>query len=178
MRAGELAARPGGALCGALTLAALALAAWLLWVPIPRVVLANDMLGYAAQGRALLAGDGNCVRLDQVLVPGYYPAGLPALVALSLALLGPDMRHAQVVVWVAALLLLVLVSALARRAVGTWAGLVAVLLVLASTQWRGAATAILSQVPTAAVILAATLLLTGRATRARAFGAGLLASGS
>jgi hypothetical protein len=178
MREAQLAARPGGALCGVLTLGALALAAWLLWVPIPRVVLANDMLGYAAQGRSLLQGDGNAVRLDQVLVPGYYPAGLPALIALALALLGPDMRHAQVVVWLAALLLLVLAAALARRAAGAWAGPVAVLLVLASTQWRGAATAILSQVPTAAVVLAATLLLTGRATRARAFGAGLLASGS
>lgn len=178
MRGAQLAARPGGIPCGALTLVALGLAAWLLWVPFPRVVLANDMLGYAAQGRALLLGDGNAVRLDQTLVPGYYPAGLPALVALALAVLGPDMRHAQVVVWAAALLVLALAAALARRAAGAWAGPVALLLVLASTEWRGAATAILSQVPTAAAVLAATLLLCGRATRARAFGAGLLASGS
>ncbi len=178
MRAGPLAARTGGGLCGALTLAALALAAWLLWVPLARVVLANDMLGYAAQGRSLLLGDGNDVRLDQALIPGYYPAGMPALVALAMALLGPDLRHAQVVVWAAALLLLALTAVVARRTAGPWAGLVALLLVLASTQWRVAATAILSQVPTAVVVLLSTLLLTGRATRARAFGAGLLASGS
>src|SRR6185436_19760477 len=137
---------------------ALAFAAWLLWVPFERVVLMNDMLGYSSQGRALLAGDGNGARLDGQVVPGYYPAGMPALVAAAYALLGPDLRHSQVVTWLAALAVLALLVPLARRAAGPWGPLVALLAVLASPAFRGAATMTLAQIPTSVLMLASALL--------------------
>jgi hypothetical protein len=161
-----------------LALAAVLLGAGLLWVPKAEVVLMNDMLGYAAQGRSLLAGEGNVVRLGETSIPGYYPAGLPLGVAGALAVLGDDMRHAQVPVWVATLALLALVAWLAWRVGGPWAAPTAVLALLSSTALRHAATLTLSQVPTAALMLLCALLFLAPGARAPLFLAGLLASAS
>ena len=158
---------------------ALLLAAWLLHVPRGRVVLMNDMLGYSAQARSLLHGEGNVVPLDAQRIPGYYPAGLPLLVAGSMAVLGDDLRNGQPVVWASSLLLLGLVFLLGRRAGGDWVGLAAVLVILASAAFRGVAELTLSQVPTAAMMAwAALLFVSPRPDGRKLFLAGLLASAS
>lgn len=175
---GALPAAAGAAPRGArlATLLLLGLGAWLLWVPRERVVLMHDMLGYAAQGRALLEGAGNAVVLDGQPIPGIYPAGLPALVALAQALLGPDLRHAQVAVWLAALLLLALGARLGARLLGPWGAALALALLLASGGLRDSAMLVLSQVPSAALMLAAAALFLVPRAGAALFAAGLLAS--
>lgn len=178
-RAAAAAAPPeAGRAASVLTLLGLLLGAWLLWVPLSEVVLMNDMLGYAAQGRSLLQGEGNVVVLGEARIPGYYPAGLPLIVAGAFAVLGDDLRHAQVVVWISLVLLLVLVALVAQRAAGRWAAPVAVLTLLASGALRQTATLTLSQVPTAALMLGSVLLFLAPGARLPLFVAGLLASAS
>jgi 4-amino-4-deoxy-L-arabinose transferase-like glycosyltransferase len=136
--------------------AALLLAGLVLFVPTPRVPLYYDMLAYSAQSLSLVTGHGNTVSVARSDVPGIYPAGVPALGAAAMLVLGPDLRHAQAAIFVCALGTLAAVFALGRRTAGTAAGLAALLLLLSCTAFRSSAQLTLSQVPSAlAVALAA-----------------------
>jgi hypothetical protein len=154
----------------------LVVAAALLAVPTARVPLFYDILGYTSQARSLLEGRGNTIRVGSTDIPGYYPAGLPALLLPPLALLGPDMRHG---VWTVLAFALVAVGAVyfaGRRYGGTVAaGLAAGLFLLSSPMFRRMSGYIMTQVPTGAVIVVAALLFARRDRSSAPFLAGLLA---
>ncbi|HZM00524.1 MAG TPA: hypothetical protein VFD43_09765, partial [Planctomycetota bacterium] len=168
----------GTARSGALALALLlALGAALLAVPRDRVPLFYDIQGYTAQARSLLEGRGNTIRVGSTDIPGYYPAGLPALLLPPLALLGPDMRNGAWTVLACALVGLSAVFVAGRRYRGSAAaGLAAGLFLLSSPMFRRMSGYIMTQVPTGAVIVVAALLFAGRDRAPPLFLAGLLAA--
>jgi hypothetical protein len=159
-----------------LLLAVLVASALLLHVPRPRVPLVYDMVGYAAQAHALLAGHGNTIAMGEEHLPGIYPVGVPALAALAMALLGPDLRNGLWAVLACALLVLPCVHACVRRAgLPALAGATAALFVLSSPLFRTTSGYLMSQVPTALAVALVLRLFLARASAAALFGAGLLA---
>jgi len=162
---------------GALVLVLLlALGAALLAVPRERVPLFYDILGYTSQARSLLEGRGNTIRVGDTDIPGYYPAGLPALLVPPMLLLGPDMRHGAWTVLVFALAGVAAVFVAGRRLGGTLAaGLAGGLFLLSSPMFRRLSGYIMTQVPTGAVIVIAALLFVRRDRSWPLFLAGLLA---
>jgi hypothetical protein len=148
----------------------------LLHVPFERVPLVYDMLGYAAQGHGILTGHGNTVALGERHLPGIYPAGVPALAAAAMALLGPDLRHGLAAVLLCAVGTLLCVHLCVRRAGGSaWAGLAALLLVFSSLAFRTTSGFLMSQVPTALAVALATLLWLSLRSGTALFLAGLVA---
>jgi 4-amino-4-deoxy-L-arabinose transferase-like glycosyltransferase len=168
----------GGSARRLILLLLLALAAGLLYVPTAKVPLFYDILGYTAQAQSLLAGEGNTVRVGEAALPGYYPAGLPLLVAVPYALLGPDMRHGVLTVLAFALLAVAAVFLLGGRFGGVWAGAAAVLFMLSSPMFRQMSGYIMTQVPTGALIVVAVLLFVRERSTTAVFLAGLLAVAS
>ena len=162
---------------GALALALLlALGAALLAVPREKVPLFYDILGYTSQARSLLDGRGNTIRVGDTDIPGYYPAGLPALLLPPMLLLGPDMRHGAWTVLAFALAGVAAVYVAGRRLGGSIAaGLAAGLFLLSSPMFRRMSGYIMTQVPTGAVIVIAALLFARRDRSWTLFLAGLLA---
>src|SRR6266850_259512 len=114
----------------------LALAGVLLHLPIERVPLMRDMLGYSGQALSLLQGRGNTIGMGETNLPGVYPAGVPLLVAIPLKLLGPDLRHGSLAILGCALLALLCVYAAVRRCDGVAAAVTALLLLLCSPLFR------------------------------------------
>ncbi|MHC5210010.1 MAG: hypothetical protein ACYTG2_04765 [Planctomycetota bacterium] len=167
----------GGRSLGVL-LGLLLLALGLLYVPTERVPLFYDILGYTAQAQSLLSGEGNTLRMGEASLPGYYPAGLPLLVAIPYALLGPDLRHGVLTVLAFALLGVAAVFALGRRIGGLWAGAAAALFMLSSPMFRQMSGYIMTQVPTGALIVVAVLLFLRVNSAPALFLAGLLAVSS
>lgn len=165
-----------GALVTGLVL--LALGAALLARPLDEVPLFYDILGYTSQARSLMRGLGNVIPVGGELLPGYYPAGLPALITLPFALLGPDPRHGVWVVLACALAGLLLVATVARRHGGVAAGLAAGLLLLSSAMFRQMSGYIMTQVPTGALIVLVAWLWLAPGARGALFAAGLLAVAS
>lgn len=154
----------------------LALSAALLRVPTAKVPLFYDILGYTSQAASLLEGRGNTIHIGSADIPGYYPAGLPALLLPPLALLGPDMRNGVWTELAFALLAVGTVAVAGRRFGGSVAaGLTAGLLLLASPMFRRMSGYIMTQVPTGAVIVVAALLFARRDASWTLFLAGLLA---
>ena len=167
-------ARGSGALALALLLG---LAAALLHVPRERVPLFYDVLGYTSQARSLLEGRGNTIRVGDTDIPGYYPAGLPALILPTYLLLGPDMRNGAWTVLAFALAAVAAVWVAGRRfGGGVAAGLAAGLFLLSSPMYRSLSGLIMTQVPTGAVIVIAALLFARRDRPGALFLAGLLAA--
>jgi len=163
----------GGALA---LLLLLALGAALLHVPREKVPLFYDIQGYASQARSLLEGRGNTIRIGTTDIPGYYPAGLPALLLPPLLLLGPDMRNGAWTVLAFALAGLLGVHLAGRRFGGSAAaGLAAGLFLLSSPMFRRMSGYIMTQVPTGTTVVAATLLFSRRDRAGSLFLAGLLA---
>ena len=166
-------ARRSGALALALLLV---LAAALLFVPRERVPLFYDILGYTSQARSLLEGRGNTIRVGDTDIPGYYPAGLPALLLPPALLLGPDMRNGAWTLLAFALAGVAATWVAGRRfGGGVAAGLAAGLLLLSSPMFRRMSGYIMTQVPTGAVMVVAALLFASRARPVALFLAGLLA---
>lgn len=167
-----ITARRSGALALVLLLG---VAAALLFVPRARVPLFYDVLGYTSQARSLLEGRGNTIRVGDTDIPGYYPAGLPALILPTYLLLGPDMRNGAWTVLAFALAGVAAVYVAGRRLGGVAAGLAAGLFLLSSPMFRSLSSLIMTQVPTGAVIVIAALLFARRDRPATLFLAGLLA---
>ncbi len=167
-------------------LAVVAVGAWLLFVPVERVPMLYDTLGYGSQATSLLEGHGNTIAVGAERVSGIYPAGMPALAALAMAALGPDVRHGVAAVLLCALLTLFALGGLiaglgddSRLQVSSrlgGLGSVAALLLLGSPVFRMTSGWLLSQVPTAlAVVLVALLYV--RSWRSGRVGAWLFAAG-
>ncbi len=148
----------------------------LLHVPRERVPLLYDMLGYASQAHSLLTGHGNTVAVGDEHLPGIYPAGVPALAAAAMVVLGPDLRNGLWAILLCAVATLLCVYLCTRAAGGSaWAACAALLLMLCSPLWRNTSGFIMSQVPTAMAVALATLLWLSLESPTALLLAGLLA---
>jgi len=151
-------------------------AALLLHVRQQEVPMVYDMIGYASQGHSLLTGHGNTIAMGDAYLPGVYPVGVPAMTALAMALLGPDLRNGLWAVLACALVTLAFVHLCMRRAgLSPWAGAAALLCLLCSPLFRTMSGQIMSQVPTAAGVAIVMWLFLARDSKAALFLAGLLA---
>src|SRR5262245_61378564 len=158
-----------------LVLALLLAAGVLLHVPLERVALYHDMLGYSGQALALIQGHGNTIRMGETDLPGVYPAGVPLLVSIPMRLLGPDLRHGALSILACALLALGCTYALVRRCAAVPAAVTALLLLLCSPLFRSMSGHVLSEVPTALAVALAALLWLSPSSRPALGTAGLVA---
>jgi hypothetical protein len=160
-------------------LALLAVAGYARWTPPARAGDLRprpDALEYEAGARSMVRGSGYWLVVEGRRYPPRYPPGFSALLAPIFFAWDQGPGTGVVAVFVAALLGIALVMRATDLAAGPLAGLVAGVLLAASPSHVRWSRAVMSDVPSAALVALAALLLVG-AVRARGTTWSLVASG-
>ncbi|KAA3629088.1 MAG: hypothetical protein DWQ08_06930 [Proteobacteria bacterium] len=157
--------------------AVLAVSAIVLYTPVDDVFLSQDPIGYGSQALSIAEGRGNAILVTRdVYVPGIYPVGTPFLLSIPIRFLGPDMRTGIFSIHVAAVLCALFVFLIAARVRSTVAGFSSVVVLLSSPIFLDASSMLMSQVPTATMVLASMWLFLRAQTASGLFLASFLAS--